>query len=585
MDFHTTIPHQHNKYKHAFSLFLNLSFLFLLSLYIISKNPTSIHLMKNTDRDDQAGSTGTCSDVRELVDRRSKCAYVKSHSSCWGKGYLNYLQIFYCSCMNMPAVGYSALLLWLAVLFYVLGNTTSDYFCPSVESLSRVMKLSPTIAGTTLLPLGNGANDVFSSVISFTRAGDADVGLNSVLGGAFFISCFVVGIVSISISSRGIRVDKNSFVRDVLFFVLVLCSLLVIVAYGRINLWFALCFLAVYFLYIAVVSVMHLFCHKEELAAVSSVLDEFGAVGIPLLGNVDEEKGLESGKGCDHKAQEQESGGGMGCLNIDKSSCYYWSSLFFYVLELPLYLPRRLTIPDISEGKWSKPFGVSSASLSPILLAALCSTQGESVDIKANLGIFLASIIVGTVLGTLAFVSTKNSGPPTRFQFPWLAGGFLMSIVWTYIIVEELVSLLVALGNILGISPSILGITVLAWGNSLGDLISNLAMALKGGVDGAQVAVSGCYAGPLFNTLVGLGLSLVSAAWREYPNGYAIPGNIHDLYETIGFLMGGLLWALVILPKRNMEMDKSLGIGLLAIYLCFVFLRVIKGVGLLKLGE
>ncbi|KAL0453368.1 UNVERIFIED_CONTAM: Cation/calcium exchanger 1 [Sesamum latifolium] len=275
----------------------------------------------------------------------------------------------------------------------------------------------------------------------------------------------------------------------------------------------------------------------------------------------------------------------MRCLNFDKSSCYYWSSLFFYVLELPLYLPRRLTIPDISEGKWSKPFAISSASLAPILLAALCSTQGESIDIKANLGIFLASIIVGTVLGTLTFVLTKHSGPPRKFQFPWLAGGFLMSIVWTYIIVEELVSLLVALGNILGISPSILGITVLAWGNSLGDLISNLAMALKGGADGAQVAVSGCYAGPLFNTLIGLGLSLVFAAWREYPNGYAIPGDIHDLYETIGFLMGGLLWALVILPKRNMEMDKSLGIGLLAIYLCFVFLRVIKGVGLLKLGD
>ncbi|KAK4415367.1 Cation/calcium exchanger 1 [Sesamum alatum] len=581
MDFH----HQH-KNKHAFSLFLNLSFLFLLSLYIIStssdhhsKHPT----LKNTD-EDKAG-TGTCSDVRQLVDRRSKCAYVKSHSSCWGKGYLNYLQIFYCSCMNMPAVGYSALLLWLAVLFYVLGNTTSEYFCPSVESLSRVMKLSPTIAGTTLLPLGNGANDVFSSVISFTRSGDADVGLNSVLGGAFFISCFVVGVVSISISSRGIRVDKNSFVRDVLFFVFVLSSLLVIVAYGKINLWFALCFLALYFLYIAVVSVMHLFCHKEELVVVSSVLDEFGAVGIPLLGNLDEEKGLESEKGCDHTAQEQESGGGMSCLSMNKSSCYYWSSLFLYVLELPLYLPRRLTIPVISEGKWSKPFATSSASLAPILLAALCSTQAEKVDVKASLGILLASIIVGTVLGTLSFVLTKSSGPPTRFQLPWLVGGFLMTIVWTYIIVEELVSLLVALGNILGISPSILGITVLAWGNSLGDLLSNLAMALKGGADGAQVAMSGCYAGPLFNTLVGLGLSLVCGAWKEYPNGYAIPGNIHDLYETIGFLMGGLLWALVILPKRNMEMDKSLGIGLLALYLCFVFLRLIKGVGLLRLGD
>ncbi|KAI3444208.1 hypothetical protein Pfo_000873 [Paulownia fortunei] len=576
MDFYTTIP-QHKK---AFSLFLNLSFLFLISFYIISsfsdqsENPISISIHLQNLHETSA-SSDNCTDVRKFVDHRSKCEFVKSNSGCRGKGYLNYLEIFYCTCSNLPALGYLLLLLWLVILFYVLGNTTAEYFCPSVESLSRVLRLSPTIAGTTLLPLGNGANDVFASVISFTRSSDADVGLNSVLGGAFFISSFVVGIVSISISSRRITVDKPSFIRDVLFFLFVLCCLLMILIFGKINFWFALCFLSAYFLYIAVVSVMHLFCHKEERVVNPPV----GTTTIPLLGYIDEEKGPVSEKDG-LKTQDQESG--MRCLNIDKSSCYYWS-LFLYVLELPLSLPRRLTIPLVSEENWSKPFAISSATLAPILFAALCNTQGENDDFKTSLAIYLTSISVGIILGTLALVFTKNSAPPKRFLFPWLAGCFLMSITWTYIIVEELVSLLVAFGNILGISPSILGLTVLAWGNSMGDLISNLAMALKGGSDGAQVAISGCYAGPLFNTLMGLGLSLVLAAWNDYPSSYPIPRN-PDLYETVGFLMGGLLWALVILPKRNMQLDKSLGIGLLAIYLCFLFLRLVKGMGLVKLG-
>lgn len=568
----------------ALSLSLSLSFLLLLSFYTISSSSSSSQSTRllqqpyGTTADDE-----DCNGIRKLIDYRSKCAYADSITSC-KSGYLNYLKIFYCICGDSPALGYFLLVLWLLVLFYVLGNTTAEYFCPSVESLSRVLKLSPTIAGTTLLPLGNGANDVFSSVIAFTSSDDADVGLNSILGGAFFISCFVVGVVSIAISSRNIRVDKPSFIRDVLFFLFVLCCVIMINVFETINFWFALCFFCVYFLYIALVSVMQFLRRKEErVGSDHQVVDGFRAMEVPLLGCVDEEKGGSVSDKDGLKNQGQESEMMNRFLTLHRSSCCNYFSILVYVLELPLSLPRRLTIPDVSEEKWSKPFAVSSATLAPVLIGALCIVQQESISSQMSLALWLASALVGILLGAAALVFTKSSAPPKRWLLPWLAGCFLMSITWTYIIVQELVSLLVAFGNIVGINPSILGLTVLAWGNSLGDLISNLAMALKGGADGAQVAISGCYAGPLFNTLVGLGFSLVLASFKVYPAGYAIPKD-SDLYETVGFLMGGLLWALIILPNRNMQLDKSLGIGLLAIYFCFLFLRIVKGLGLLQLG-
>ena len=60
------------------------------------------------------------------------------------------------------------------------------------------------------------------------------------------------------------------------------------------------------------------------------------------------------------------------------------------------------------------------------------------------------------------------------------------------------------MGIILGLAPTLLGLTILAWGNSIGDLMANLSIAKKGY---AEMAMTGCYAGPVFNLLLGLGLS------------------------------------------------------------------------------
>ena len=561
------------------SLFFHTSFIFLISCYLttnfhVSANHTSPAILARSLNLRVVQDDG-CSGLQNYTDYESKCVYIRSNKSCKPKGYINSLEIFYCSCGKFPILGYFILLLWLVLLFYLLANTASEYFCPVVESLSKILNLSPTIAGTTLLPLGNGAPDVIASIVSFTRSGDGDVGLNSVLGGAFVISSIVVGVISILIKPNQIIVDKPSFIRDVLFLLFSLISLIVIIVVGRINLWVAICFALIYVVYISVVCTMHFSRSEQENFAVDG--NDLSEIRIPLLGYVDEEKcNLAPKNGLEDSDVKQ-----MSSWCCKQESLRHYLRLFLYAVDLPLQLPRRLTIPMVGEERWSKPFAVLSVIFAPILLAALWNSQREDMNSKAKLAIYIASFVVGMVLGNIAFVTTKTSRPPKNCLLPWLAGRFVMSITWTYIIAEELVSLLVSLGNIMEISPSILGVTVLAWGNSVGDLIANVAMALHGGPDGAQIAISGCYAGPVFNTLVGLGMSLVFASWSEFPKSYIIPVD-SSLYETIGFLMCGLLWALVVLPRNDMRPDRILGGGLLAIYFCFMFLKVAGGLGLLK---
>ncbi|CAD5164833.1 unnamed protein product [Musa acuminata subsp. malaccensis] len=538
-------------------LYLNCSFLLLLTLLVLAA-----HLGSSPRSLRQPIKQDGCEGLRRINDHEAICSYLKTHEqACVPQGFIDYLRIFYCASGGCPPLGYALLLLWLLLLFYLLGNTASHYFCSSLEGLSGVLRLPPTIAGVTLLSLGNGAPDVFSSIVSFAGSGVGDVGLSSVLGGAFFVSSVVAGIISIAVGSRAVAIDRSSFIRDLCFFLLVLSSLLAILIVGKIGVWGSMAFASLYIAYVVLVWAGH-YCKEKQSELVVPILD-----GLM----VEEEE--------DTVAKDVEE----GVRPNEKSQVSQYLSWFLYLLEMPLNLPRRLTIPDVSEERWSKPFAVASVSLSPLFLATLWISQRGEVGSEERITTYVLGSVAGMVLGIIAIGTTEKSAPPKACLLPWLAGGFLMSVIWSYMIAGELVALLVAIGDIAGISPLVLGFTVLAWGNSLGDLIANVALAVSGRGDGVQIAISGCYAGPIFNTLVGLGVSLVLASGASHPSPFVVPQD-RAIFETLGFLIGGLLWALLMLPRRKMKPDRVLGIGLLAIYLTFLCWRLFESLQLVKLG-
>uniref|UniRef100_A0A914E739 Sodium/calcium exchanger membrane region domain-containing protein n=1 Tax=Acrobeloides nanus TaxID=290746 RepID=A0A914E739_9BILA len=68
--------------------------------------------------------------------------------------------------------------------------------------------------------------------------------------------------------------------------------------------------------------------------------------------------------------------------------------------------------------------------------------------------------------------------------------------------------MLIMLGVILRISPEILAVTVLAWANCVGDIVADTSIARKGF---QRMAISAAVGGPLFNLLIGFGVSFLLA--------------------------------------------------------------------------
>ncbi len=154
-------------------------------------------------------------------------------------------------------------------------------------------------------------------------------------------------------------------------------------------------------------------------------------------------------------------------------------------------------------------------------------------------------------------------------------GRFLVSIAIIGLFSSFLVDSGVELARTLGVSNAIIGLTVLAAGTSVPDLLSSMIVAKKGKGD---MAIANAVGSNIFDILLGLGLPYLLFFGI---NGFSkkVPVDTHNLLASIFLLFATIVAILAVLIMRKWKIGKKAGWGLIFVYGLYILYSIYKVIG------
>ncbi|KAJ5675792.1 Sodium/calcium exchanger membrane region [Penicillium macrosclerotiorum] len=265
--------------------------------------------------------------------------------------------------------------------------------------------------------------------------------------------------------------------------------------------------------------------------------------------------------------------------------------------ELPAAPPAGLPLPSRDWNRWLIMIQLFTGPFFFTLIA--WTTADASLDPRNLILPTLISLLFSLLCLTALIITTRRRSQPQpeSVQLSYFSHGspklpvpqslpsgwrpflsllgFLVAISWIATIATEVVSVLKTLGVILDISDSLLGLTIFAVGNSLGDLVADITVARLGY---PVMALSACFGGPMLNILLGIGLGglyMTMNGGSKTPRNSEMAVPVRVPYEIAiskvlvisgATLLVVLVGLLIVVPLNNWRMDRRIGWGLVVVW-------------------
>uniref|UniRef100_A0A224Z1A5 K+ dependent ca2+/na+ exchanger nckx1 n=1 Tax=Rhipicephalus zambeziensis TaxID=60191 RepID=A0A224Z1A5_9ACAR len=464
---------------------------------------------------------------------------------------------------------------WLAMHFLVLAYlccmlaiVCDEYFVPCLERLSDALKISSDVAGATVMAVGTSSPELYSAIIgSFVTEGD--IGVGTIVGSAVFNILGVTSVTGIYLLSTTAQLEWYPIVRDCLLYVASVSVLAVCIADSTVHWYEAASLLLLFCVYVLV---MHYNPQLKSLA-IAQVDD--------IVAYIKSEKSAERpGKS---KASADVPVAATGAPAVSDVAAPLLSTN--HVSQSPLestglQVQARLGVTT------EKGYDDVSGGIRP-LMGPECHAQAVAVEINGETE-------VGFVKPPASLETQSCTEKPGRRGFLsrtwWLVTlpaslllrvtvpdcrrwprlfplTFIMAVVWIGLLSYLCAWMVTVIGYTLNIPDSVSGLTILAAGISVPEIITTVLIVKMGF---GNMAFSNLIGSNIFDILFCLGLPwLVKTLCNT---GGRLRINSGALTYTTLTLLGTTVLMLVTLCAARWRLNWRVGLVCLGLYVAFLTL-------------
>ncbi|XP_016432211.1 sodium/potassium/calcium exchanger 2-like [Sinocyclocheilus rhinocerous] len=460
-------------------------------------------------------------------------------------------------------------------MFIALAIVCDEFFVPALTVITEKLEISDDVAGATFMAAGGSAPELFTSVIGVFIS-HSNVGIGTIVGSAVFNILFVIGMCAV-FSREILNLTWWPLFRDVTFYIIGLIMLIVF-------------FLDNYITYVE--SIGLLLCYASYVTFMKYNVTVETLIKTKLLRNqVDD---IEAPPKVVSAADDENKLSAKPRLQRGGSS----ASLHNTLMRNSIFQLMIHTLDPLSEGRFKE-----KASILHKIARKKGQDEANGVVVKnlpnsTNVEVEVTPPMNGSAGAeaeedddedqplSLAWPDTPRKRATYLVIFPivfplWLSLPdvrrdtskkffpltFLGSISWIAVFSYLMVWWAHQVGETIGITEEIMGLTILAAGTSIPDLITSVIVARKGLGD---MAVSSSVGSNIFDITVGLPFPWLMFSLLNDLTSVAVSSN--GLFCAIVLLFLMLLFVIISIAVCKWKMSKLLGFFMFLLY--FVFLAV-----------